>query len=91
MIQRTVLIENELGLHARAAAKFVKLAARFESDVKLCRLGNDESIDGKSILGILLMAAAKGTRFQITFDGRDEELAATEIVRLIEDKFGEEQ
>ena len=91
MIQRTVLIENELGLHARAAPKFVKLAARFESDDKLCRVGNDESIDGKSILGILLMAAAKGTRFQITFDGCDEELAAVEIVGLIENKFGEEQ
>jgi len=91
MIQRTVLIENELGLHARAAAKFVKLASEFEAEVKLCRLGNDESIDGKSILGILLMAAAKGTRFQITFEGSDEERAAEEIVRLVEGKFGEEK
>lgn len=91
MIQRTVLIENELGLHARAAAKFVKLASEFEAEVKLCRFGNDESIDGKSILGILLMAAAKGTRFQITFEGSDEERAAEEIVRLVEGKFGEEK
>ena len=91
MIQRTVSIDNELGLHARAAAKFVKLASHFESDIKLCRVGNNESIDGKSILGILLMAAAKGTRFQITFDGHDEELAAKEIVELIRNRFGEEQ
>jgi phosphocarrier protein HPr len=91
MIQRTVSIDNELGLHARAAAKFVKLASQFECDVKLCRLGNDESIDGKSILGILLMAAARGTRFQITFDGCDEELAAKEIADLIRNRFGEQK
>ena len=91
MIQRTVSIGNELGLHARAAARFVKLASQFESDVKLCRLGNNESIDGKSILGILLMAAVKGIRFQITFDGCDEELAAKAIVKLIGDRFGEEK
>ena len=91
MIQRTVLIENELGLHARAAAKFVKLAARFESDVKLCRVGNDESIDGKSILGILTLAATQGSEITLRIHGDDEKAALKALDDLIKNRFGEDE
>jgi phosphocarrier protein len=91
MIQRTVTIENELGLHARAAAKLVRIASKFRSDIKLTRAEDDHQIDGKSILGILLLAAAKGTQILFTFNGPDEKIAADEVVELIETKFGEER
>lgn len=89
MIQELVKIENELGLHARAAAKFVRLASQFQSNIFLTRQQRDERIDGKSILGILLLAAAKGTELTITVDGSDEQEALRCIVELIRDKFGE--
>lgn len=89
MIQEVVRIENELGLHARAAAKFVRLASQFQSNIFLNRQQRDERIDGKSILGILLLAAAKGTELTITVDGADEQDALRCIVNLIRDKFGE--
>jgi phosphocarrier protein len=89
MIQRVVRVDNELGLHARAAAYLVKLTARFESDIKLSRLSNNQRIDGKSILGILLLAAAKGTELEVTVNGKDEEVAMEGIVRLFRDRFGE--
>jgi phosphocarrier protein len=89
MIQRLVRVENELGLHARAAASLVKLTAQFESDIKLSRCGNNQQVDGKSILGILLLAAAKGTELEVTVDGEDEEAAMERIVNLFQDRFGE--
>jgi phosphocarrier protein HPr len=89
MIQRVVEIENELGLHARAAAKLVRLTSRYGADIKLSRLGEDQKIDAKSILGILLLAAGKGTRIRITFQGQDEESAAQEVVELFRTRFGE--
>jgi phosphocarrier protein len=89
MIQRVVRVENELGLHARAAANLVKLTAQFESDIKLSRCGNNQRIDGKSILGILLLAAAKGTELEVSVDGTDEEAAMDGIIRLFRDRFGE--
>jgi phosphocarrier protein len=91
MIQRVVEIENELGLHARAAAKLVRLTSSFDADIKLSREGQNQRIDAKSILGILLMAAKRGTRLRITFDGGDEEKAARETVDLIQSRFGEER
>ena len=90
MIQRVVTIENELGLHARAAAKLVRIASKFQSEIKLTRSEDDHKIDGKSILGILLLAAAKGTELLFTFDGPDEKIAAEEVEELIRSKFGEE-
>jgi phosphotransferase system HPr (HPr) family protein len=89
MIRRLVLVENELGLHARAAANLVKLTAQFKSDIKLSRLNNDQKIDAKSILGILLLAAAKGTELQVTVDGEDEEAAMEKIAALFKNRFGE--
>ncbi|MEJ2077847.1 MAG: HPr family phosphocarrier protein [Acidobacteriota bacterium] len=91
MIQTIVVIENELGLHARAAARLVRLTSRYESNIKLSRVGLDQHIDAKSILGILLLAARKGTRLQITFDGSDEAVAAREVVELFQTRFGEER
>lgn len=91
MIQRVVEIENELGLHARAAAKLVRLTSQFEADIKLSRDGLDQHIDAKSILGILLLAAKRGTVLRITFDGGDEEIAAQQTISLIQSRFGEER
>ena len=91
MIEKVVVIENELGLHARAAAKLVRLACRFEADIKLSRAETNQQIDGKSILGVLLLAASKGTSLRITFEGVDEEEAAESVIELIRSKFGEQK
>ncbi len=89
MIRRVVRVENELGLHARAAANLVKLTARFESNIKLSRRNNNQRIDGKSILGILLLAAARGTELEVTTEGMDEEKAMEGIIDLFKNRFGE--
>ena len=91
MIRRVVRIENELGLHARAAARLVKLTSQFESDIKLSRVNGHEKIDGKSILGILLLAASQGTQLEVVVDGQDEKAALDAIDSLVRGKFGEEK
>ncbi len=91
MIRKTLRIKSELGLHARAAAKLVKLTSQFESDIKLSRLNAEEQVDAKSILGILLMAAAKGTEIEVMTDGKDEESAMEAVVQLVNNRFGEEK
>ena len=88
MTSREVRIRNRLGLHARAAARFVQLANRFRSKVTLSRDGR--SMDGKSILGILLLAAARGSRLVVAADGADEAEAVGALAALIEGGFGEE-
>lgn len=88
MIEREVKIVNRLGLHARAAAKLVHLAGSFRSDVTLAR--DQEEVDAKSILGILLLAAAQGTVVRLRCDGEDEQAAIDAIVELIGDRFGED-
>ena len=90
MIRRVVRIRNRLGLHARAAAKLVRTASRFESEVKLSRIGGFQEIDGKSILGILLLAASCGTELEITVRGTDEIEAADALENLVGNRFGEE-
>jgi phosphocarrier protein HPr len=88
MTARSVTVVNQLGLHARAAARFVHLAARFESQI---RVGRDSKVmDGKSIMGILLLVAAKGTTITVTADGPDEEAAVEALVKLVQSGFGEE-
>ena len=87
MIEREVEIVNRLGLHARAAAKLVHLAGSFESDVTVAQDG--EEVDGKSILGILLLAAGQGSRIVLRCDGRDEAAAMEALTGLIADRFGE--
>jgi phosphocarrier protein HPr len=88
MLSRSVTVTNQLGLHARAAARFVHLAARYESQI---RVGRDAKVmDGKSIMGILLLAAARGTRITITAEGPDEVAAVAALCGLVEAGFGEE-
>ena len=81
-------IRNRLGLHARAAAKFVHLATRFRAQIRVSRDGR--VMDGKSIMGILLLAAAQGTTITITADGPDEDEAMTALCQLVDGGFGEE-
>ena len=90
MIRQPVLVVNKLGLHARAAAKLVRLASRFSSDVFISREDVNQRIDSKSILGILMLAASKGTRLVFSIEGDDEAEAGDAIRRLFENKFGEE-
>ena len=87
MIERDIEIKNKLGLHARAAAKFVHTAARFKSDIKVRK--GDEEVDGKSILGILLLAAGRGSTVRVRADGVDERDALDAVEKLIDDKFDE--
>jgi phosphocarrier protein len=84
---REVEIKNKLGLHARAAAKLVHCAARFKSDIKIRK--GDEEVDGKSILGILLLAAGRGAVITVKADGEDEKAAVADIEKLIDGKFDE--
>ncbi|MGD0100282.1 MAG: HPr family phosphocarrier protein [Acidobacteriota bacterium] len=90
MIRQSVLISNKLGLHARAAAKLVRLASRFSSEIHLSREDANQQIDSKSILGVLMLAASKGTRLVISIEGQDELEAVEAICGLFENKFGEE-
>jgi phosphocarrier protein len=87
MVEREVRIVNRLGLHARAAAKLVHLAGSFTSDVQLLR--NGEEVDAKSILGILLLAAAQGQELTVRCDGPDEQAALDALSGLIADGFDE--
>jgi phosphocarrier protein len=87
MIQKTLVLKNRLGLHARAAAKLVHTAASFDSRVTLTKDG--EEVDGKSILGLLLLAAGKGTPIVFRADGEDEGAAITALEDLIERRFDE--
>lgn len=87
MIERVIEIKNKLGLHARAAAKLVHTAARFKSDIKIRK--GDEEVDGKSILGILLLAAGRGTSITVKVDGADERDALDAVESLIDAKFDE--
>jgi phosphocarrier protein len=88
MTTRSVTVVNQLGMHARAAAKFVHLATRFESRIRVARDGRD--MDGKSIMGILLLAAARGSTIAISADGTDEAAAVQALAALVEGGFGED-
>jgi len=85
---REVTVVNPLGLHARAAAKFVHLATGFQSRIKVIR--GTREMDGKSIMGILLLAAPKGTSLVVSADGPDEVVAVEALVELVRSGFGEE-
>ena len=87
MTTREVQVKNRLGLHARAAARFVHAANRFRSRVLVSR--DDRSMDGKSILGILLLAASQGTRLVLSAEGDDEEACIRALATLVETGFGE--
>lgn len=88
MLQREFVIENKLGLHARAAAKFVKCASQFASEI---HVGKDAmTVNGKSIIGVLLLAAPKGSRILVIADGEDEESALAALSDLVTGRFGED-
>ena len=89
MVERTIIIKNKLGLHARAAVKFVNLANRFVAGVKIVKDGNE--IDGKSILGILTLAATQGSEVRLVVSGKDETGALTALVELINNRFDEKE
>lgn len=86
-LKQTFTIKNKLGLHARAAAAFVRLSNKFACDIKLIKDGYE--VNGKSILGILSLAAIQGTEVKLYTKGKDAELALSEIGKLIESGFGE--
>jgi phosphocarrier protein HPr len=88
MISRTVTVVNQLGMHARAAAKFVHLATRFDSRIKVSRDGRE--MDGKSVMGLLLLAAARGSAITISADGRDEGDAVEALAELVQRGFEED-
>ena len=88
MTRREVTIKNKLGLHARAAARFVHTANRVKARVVVSR--NGKMMDGKSILGILLLAASQGTRLEVGAEGDDEEAAVAALAELVESGFGED-
>ena len=89
MLSSEITIINKLGLHARAAAKFVNLASGFESDINLSR--DSQSVNGKSIMGVMMLAAAKGTTLKLSAEGSDAETALEQLVALVAQRFDEEE
>jgi phosphocarrier protein len=89
MMKKELLIENRLGLHARAAAQIVKAASAYASRITLIK--DDLEVDGKSIMGIMMLAAAKGTNILVRVEGGDEESALAGLEKLFKDKFGEKE
>lgn len=87
-MEGTFTIQNTLGLHARAAAMFVKVANRYRSHISVRR--DATAVNGKSIMGVLMLAAANGTKVQITAEGPDADAAVQELGKLIGERFGEE-
>lgn len=87
-VKKTFTIENKLGLHARAAAQFVQAANKFAADIFVEKDGQE--VNGKSIMGVMMLAAACGTRITIKAKGDDAKAAIVALQALIEDKFGEE-
>jgi phosphocarrier protein HPr len=89
MVERTLLVKARLGLHARAAAKVVRVAQAFNSTMELRRVDNSVTADAKSILSVLMLAASRGTELHATVEGIDEEAALNAIDRLFAEGFGE--
>ena len=87
MLQTKIEISNKLGLHARASAKLTQLAGQFKSEVFLARQGR--RVNAKSIMGVMMLAAAKGAEVEIETHGADEDAAMQALIQLIRDKFGE--
>ena len=88
MIKQPLTIQNQLGLHTRAAAKLVDIAKRYESKIEM-RL-NDRTVDCKSIMGLITLGAHKNNIVELIIDGADEHIAYESISKLIDDKFGED-
>tara|TARA_R110002096_G_scaffold351761_2_gene544804 strand:+ start:2576 stop:2845 length:270 start_codon:yes stop_codon:yes gene_type:complete len=89
MIEDQATICNKLGLHARAAAKFVATASEFESEIEIEKDG--KRVNGKSIMGVMMLAASKGSNINLFIDGADEQDAIIKIKKLIASRFGEDE
>ncbi|MCK5876455.1 MAG: HPr family phosphocarrier protein [Candidatus Marithrix sp.] len=89
MLKQTLTIVNKLGLHARAATKLVRLASQFESTILLKR--KQREVNGKSIMGVMMLAASKGCEVEVSIDGTDEDIAMSQLSDLIKNRFGEEE
>ncbi len=87
MITKTLTVLNKLGIHARPAAQFVRVASRFQADVTVEK--DDESVDGKSIMGLMMLAVGCGAQIKVTADGEDEEATIAALDELVANKFGE--
>lgn len=87
-MEKTVTIVNKLGLHARAAAKFVTLASKFEADIRVRK--ESREVSGKSIMGVMMLAAANGSSITLIAEGDDAQQAIEELEALVVDRFGEE-
>jgi phosphocarrier protein HPr len=87
MPERDVVVKNKLGLHARPAAEIVKIAAKFKSHITILR--DDMEVNGKSIMGVMMLTAEKGTTLTIRAEGDDAEQALEAIAKLVDGKFGE--
>ncbi len=88
MIEQEVVVQNKLGLHARPAAQLVKTAAQFKSDIYIRK--NSQVVNGKSIMGVMMLAAGKGMRLTLIADGEDEQQAIAALKELFDRKFDEE-
>jgi len=88
MVSKEISIINKLGLHARAAAKFVSLASTFGADIRVSKDG--KTVNGKSIMGVMMLAASQNSSIKIIIDGEDEQAAMQQLEALIADRFGEE-
>ncbi len=88
MMETTIVIQNRLGLHARACSVFVKEAAKYASHITLARDGLE--VNGKSILGVMMLAAERGAELSLKAEGSDEQQAIAALVKVVNDKFGEE-
>ena len=87
--KRTVVIKNELGLHARAATKFVQMAGKFPCEVTVTKDGHE--VNGKSIMGVLMLVASKGTTITIVGKGSQAEQAVAALAQLVDERFGEDR
>jgi phosphocarrier protein len=91
MVSAQTIISNRLGLHARPAMSFVEEASRFSAAITVRKCSDNESVDGKSILQMLMLAGTCGSTLEIVADGPDEHDALSALVRLVESRFGEEE
>lgn len=89
MVQQDIVIANKLGLHARASAKLTQLAGKFESEVWISR--NGRRVNAKSIMGVMMLAAGKGTTVTLEAEGGDEAACIAALVDLINGRFGEDE
>lgn len=89
MLKKHITIINKLGLHARAATRFVNEAGRYASDIMVKK--GEQQVNGKSIMGVMMLAASKGTEIELIIDGEDEDNALAGIEQLINDRFGESE